>query len=80
MPVISGGIQVDRIFASHQTECRKQAIKTKDMISMKMADKNVIDPAKFYFAPPHLHLCPFPAVDQKQTLMSVEHMSGRVPF
>jgi hypothetical protein len=50
------------------------------MVTMKMADKNVVYLSESDSTLPELHLCSFTAVDQKQTLMCIEHMSGWKSF
>jgi hypothetical protein len=50
------------------------------MVTMKMADKDVIDLPESDPALTELHLRPFTTVDQKQTLMCIEHMSGWISF
>jgi hypothetical protein len=46
------------------------------MVAMKMADKYVIDFSEPDPAFTELQLGSLAAVDQKQTLMCIEHMSG----
>jgi hypothetical protein len=50
------------------------------MVAMKMADKDIIDLSEPDPAFPELHLGSLAAVDQKQTLMCIEHMSGWKSF
>jgi hypothetical protein len=50
------------------------------MVAMQMANKDIIDLPEFDPAFPELHLCSFTTVDQKQTLMRIEHMSGWISF
>jgi hypothetical protein len=50
------------------------------MISMQMADENIVDPAELDTALSELHLGALAAVYQKQTLMCIEHMSGWIPL
>jgi len=50
------------------------------MVTMKMADKNMINPAKSDAVFPHLHLGSFSAIYQKNPLMYIEHMSGWKSF
>jgi hypothetical protein len=46
------------------------------MITVKMADKNMIDALKFNFEFAHLNLCTFTTVYQKQALIYVEYLSA----
>jgi hypothetical protein len=50
------------------------------MVTMQMADKDIVYLSESDSALPELHLCSFTTVDQKQTLMYTEHMSGWISF
>jgi len=48
------------------------------MVTMKVTDKNVIDLPESDFIPTQLHLGSLTAVYQKQPLMHIQYMSGRI--
>jgi hypothetical protein len=50
------------------------------MITMEMADENMVYFSEAEPVAPELHLCAFATVYQKQTLMCGEHMSGWISF
>ena len=45
------------------------------MVAMKMADKDMMYPAKIYFRFPKLNLCSFTTINQKKMLMYIQNMS-----
>jgi uncharacterized protein (UPF0261 family) len=50
------------------------------MVAMKMADKDMVDLSKPDTVFSKLQLRSLSAVDQKITLMRIEHMSGEISF
>jgi len=52
----SRGIQVQRYFPPHQVIGGKQGINPEEVITVKMADKNMVDPAETDPVASHLHL------------------------
>jgi hypothetical protein len=48
------------------------------MITVKMANEYMIDFSEMDVVTPHLHLRTLATVYQKQPLMYIKHMSGRV--
>jgi hypothetical protein len=50
------------------------------MVTMQVTDEDMADLSKADSAFPELHLGALTAVYQKQTLMSIKHMSGWVSF
>jgi hypothetical protein len=62
---------MQRGFPSHKVIGREKRVNPKKVITMKVTDKNMVDPAKPNFVSTHLHLGTFTAVYQKQPLMYI---------
>jgi len=48
------------------------------MVTMEMADEDMVDPPKFELVAPQLQLGSFAAIDQKKPLIYIEYMSGKI--
>lgn len=69
MQLISPSIQVHRVDQSYQA---------KIVVAMQMGNEDMVDllQAETWFT--QLHLCPFPAIQQKHTVSQYNEMGGRV--
>jgi hypothetical protein len=67
-------------FPAKQAEGGKQTENAKDMIPMKVADKNMMDLPQADPVFTKLHLGSFSAIDQKKPLIHIQQMSGRKSF
>jgi len=61
---------------AQQAEGRDQSKNPEYMVTMKMADKDMVDFAQLNPEFPQLHLGSFSAVDQKKPLTCIKQMSG----
>lgn len=61
-----------------QAQGVKQTNKSKEMITMQVADKNMLNSAYFLFIPQELHLTPFTAINQKIAIANIEKLAGLV--
>jgi hypothetical protein len=57
--------------SAEQVHAGKKAHQSQVMITMKVTDKNMIDPLEFQLKPAQLHLGAFATVDQKKPLSYV---------
>jgi hypothetical protein len=64
-------MQAERKGPTHQIEGGEQSVKSEHMVSMQMADENVVDLAELDTTLPELHLGSLAAIYQKQTLMCI---------
>jgi hypothetical protein len=67
-------------FPPHQAECGEQSVKAKYMVTVKMADKDMINPSEPYPRSAKLQLSTLTAINQKKPLMCIQHMSGWISF
>ena len=51
---------------------KDQTHQTQVMVSMQVADKNMIDTMEIYLEPHQLHLCPFSAVYKKMPVLDFD--------
>jgi hypothetical protein len=63
---------------AHQVVCGEKRIYTKEVITVKMTDKYMVDSPEADLMLAHLHLGTLAAVYQKQPLMHIEYMSGGI--
>ena len=62
--------------ATGQGKGRNEADQSKNMVSVKMGNKDVINFRKTDLEFSHLGLSPFPAIDQKKPPKYIEYLSG----
>ena len=58
----------------------EKAKQTIYVVTMQVADENMVYFAKPDLVAPKLDLCTFTTINQKQPLIYIKYMSGKVPF
>ena len=70
-----------QVFASvEQVKGGEQSEQSIYVVTMNVADEDVVDPGEFDPVASELHLGAFAAVNQKEPLIYIEYMSGQVSF